>query len=334
MSAGIEFREATAADRDAILALRRVAFSDDDPEKQAPGFWRWEFVDGYAGAGRVFVAESGDQIVGHFAFVPQHYAMPHVVRGALAVDVMTHPDFQRRGIFSKLAAFAADRLRSDFPIVTAFQIREAVLPGMQAGGWNATHSLPILLRPLSLRSLARDFGLPLVPEGVPRSIDRPREVQSLREPDFNLLDGFLATPAIRQPRTADFLRWRYLENPHWRYELDGWYDNGELRAFVVHRDTVLRGLRAVAIADLGFAKGAERELRRLMKHVCAAGRARGRSVAAVLISASHPARPVLRRCGFLPGPHRFRLLLQVFDKSLDRAATEPWSLSWGDTDHL
>src|SRR4051812_18672406 len=155
MSANVEFREGTRADRDAILALRRAAFPHDDPEKQQPDFWDWEF-----GEGRVFVAEADGRVIGHFAFVPQHYAMPEVVRGALAVDVMTHPEFQRQRVFSRLSAFAADRLKSEFPIVTAFQIRDAVMPGMEAGGWNAAMALPVILRPLSLRSLARDFGLP------------------------------------------------------------------------------------------------------------------------------------------------------------------------------
>jgi GNAT superfamily N-acetyltransferase len=325
MSEKIEFREGTRSDRDAILALRRLTFPHDDPEKQQPDFWEWEFGDG-----RIFVAETADRVVGHFAFVPQHYSMPELVQGALAVDVMTHPEFQRQRVFSRLAAFAADRLKREFPIVTAFQIRDAVMPGMEAGGWRAVLPLPVLLRPLSLRSLARDFGLP-APAKRSRVLELPNEIQTLGSED---LDALMATRAIRQPRTREFIRWRYLDNPHWRYQLDGWYEHGELRAFVIHRDTILRGLRTVAIADLGFARGAERELRKLIRHVCAAGRARGRAVGAALISRYHPARGVLRTCGFLRGPHHFRLLLQVFDPKFAHAMSAPWSLSWGDTDHL
>ncbi len=96
MSATVLFREGTVGDRDAILALRALAFPDDDPEKRQADFWNWEFIDGYAGAARIFVAEAGDEIVGHFAFIPQRFATPQIVRGALAVDVMTHPQFRRQ----------------------------------------------------------------------------------------------------------------------------------------------------------------------------------------------------------------------------------------------
>jgi hypothetical protein len=39
----VHFREATAADRDRILALRRECFGDVDPEKADPRFWHREF---------------------------------------------------------------------------------------------------------------------------------------------------------------------------------------------------------------------------------------------------------------------------------------------------
>jgi GNAT superfamily N-acetyltransferase len=322
MSDDIEFRKAAAVDRDAILALRAIAFPGDDPEKQRPDFWRWEFETAYAGPGHVFIAESGNRIVGHFAFVPQRYvAGDKPLRGALAVDVMTHPDFRRQRVFSRLAAFAASRLRDEFQVVTAFQIRDAVMAGMQAGGWKFVQQNPVLLKPLSIPRIAHDM------------LRGSRTVPAISRAPFRLdgVDELLATDAIRQPRTADFLSWRYAMNPDWRYSAETSFDGDRPRAFIVHRDTVLRGLRSVAIADAG---GDAESIRPLLRRVCAAARARGMAVAAALISRSHPAYPAMRRSGFYPGPHRFNLLLQVFDDSLRFLYDAPWSLSWGDTDHL
>jgi len=42
--------------------------------------------------------------------------------------------------------------------VIAFQIRDAVVAGMEAGGWLAVQQIPVLLKPLSLRRIAQDFG--------------------------------------------------------------------------------------------------------------------------------------------------------------------------------
>ncbi|HEY3052807.1 MAG TPA: GNAT family N-acetyltransferase [Thermoanaerobaculia bacterium] len=328
----IHFREGTRSDRDAILALRELAFADEDREKQRADFWEWEFVNGYAGAGRVFIAEAEDKVVGHFAFVPQMYDS---IRGALAVDVMTHPEFRRQKVFSRLAAYAANRLRDEFPVISAFQIRETVMAGMIAGGWRGALALPVLLKPLSLRGLARDFGLPFGSRLSDAIEERARDaIRPIAESDFDQIDALLATPKPRQRRSAEFVVWRYKRNPHWRYELEGFFEGDKLRAFLIHRETILRGLQTLAIADAGVLRGRETALRQLIKHACRRGRRRKLAVAAALVSRHHPAYRTLRRSGFMAGPHRFRLLLQVFDERLRWLNDAPWSLSWGDTDHL
>lgn len=332
MTPTIDFREGNRSDRDAILALRRLAFADEDREKQQADFWEWEFSDGYAGAGRIFVAEAGDRVVGHFAFVPQMYDS---IRGALALDVMTHPEFRRQKIFSRLAAYAAHRLKDEFQVITAFQIREAVMAGMIAGGWRGALALPVLLKPLSLRGLARDFGLPFGSPVSETIEERARDsIRPIAESDFDQIDALLATPNPRQCRNAEFVAWRYKRNPHWRYALEGFFEGDRLHAFLIHRETILRGLQTLAIADAGSLHGSERALRELLRHACKRARRRKLAVAAALTSRHHPAYRSLLRSGFMPGPHRFRLLLQVFDERLRWLSDAPWSLSWGDTDHL
>lgn len=334
MDQAIHFREGTAADRGAVLALRGEAFPDPDKDKRQADFWQWQFVEGYAGEGRFFVAEAADRIVGHFGFLPQRYVAGQAIRGALAVDVMVHPEFRRQKVFSRLASFAADRLRDDFQIVTAFQIRRAVLGGMVAGGWHPVAKIPVLLKPLSLRRILRDLGLPLRDSASEDVAAMGHSIRSIPPADFGQIDRLLAGPAIRQPRSVEFLHWRYARNPRWHYEMKGFYEGDELRAFVIHRPAILRGLRALAVADAGLAPRSEASLRELIGHVCAAARARGMGIASALLSRDHSAYGALRRSGFIPGPHRFRLLLQVFDDALNAAGRGPWSLSWGDTDHL
>jgi hypothetical protein len=48
---------------------------------------------------------------------------------------------------------------------------------------------------------------------------------------------------------------------------------------------------------------------------------------AALVTPAHPAFGWFLRRGFLPGPHRFRLLARGVIEA-------KWALSWGDTDHL
>ena len=298
----IEFREGSTADRDGILALRKRCFPDDDPEKQDPAFWEWEFGHG----GRVFVAADGGRIVAHLGFVPQTYTIAgERVPGMLAVDAMTDPDYRRQHLFSQVAGHARVVLQESVRISTAWQIRDAVLPGMTRNGWKPLLRAPVLVRPY-LRSAG------FKPAAPPASSRQDA--------------GGAADRMSALRRDMQFVQWRFLDTPHWHYAIDGNDD-----ACVVTRRTTLRGYDTLALADLGFRD--VRALRLQLREVLARGRGEGCQLAAALVTLGHPALPLLVRAGFLPSPHRFRFLVNVFDERL-RVSRAKWALTWADTDHL
>ncbi len=93
---------------------------------------------------------------------------------------------------------------------------------------------------------------------------------------------------------------------------------------LVTRETVLKGYKTLALVDL--TPNAKHEIQTAMKSTTC-------RLAAALLSWRHPALPLLLRMGFLPSPHRFRFLVNVFDPRFD-PKREKWALSWADTDHL
>src|SRR5205814_7532917 len=126
----MHIREATYADRDAILGLRARCFDDLDPEKRDPRFWHWEL-----GQARCFVGEENGQLVTHLALVPMPYAAgDELIDGALAVDAMTAPEARGRGAFSRVVVEAMHATQGDLGIATAYQIRSTVLGAMLRGG--------------------------------------------------------------------------------------------------------------------------------------------------------------------------------------------------------
>ena len=282
----IALREATPADRDAILALRARCFPGDDPEKRDPRFWEWEFR-----GGRMFVACADQRIVAHLGFVPQTY----IVRGAplgamLAVDAMTDPEFRGQRLFGRVAQFAGEHV----PVSTAWQIRKSVLGGMMSGGWRPAGGARVLIRPF--RSAAAKP--PLSPD-VNAMADIARE----------FFDG-----TDHLDRTPDYLRWRYFENPLWTYDV-----TMNENAWIATRRTKLRGWDTQAIVDIAWRRGRARDAAALLQSPA--------MLHAALVTPAHPAHGWLLRRGFLPGPHRFRLLVHG-------AVEAKWALAWGDTDHL
>ncbi|MFL6248366.1 MAG: hypothetical protein ACJ74H_20240, partial [Thermoanaerobaculia bacterium] len=143
----MHFREATAADRDRILALRARCFGDVDPEKLDPRFWEWEFANA-----RIFVGEEHGEILTHLAIV-----------NGLAVDAMTSPDARGKGAFTGVARYAV----ANSDAATAYQIRGAVLGSMLRAGWTIAERVPVLLRPAGWWRAKREPFRKLTREDIP-----------------------------------------------------------------------------------------------------------------------------------------------------------------------
>jgi hypothetical protein len=294
----MHFREATRADREAILALRARCFGDVDPDKLDPAFWDWEF-----GNARVFVGELDGAIVTHVALVNVPYTIDReVVEGTLAVDAMTAPEARGRGAFAGVVSFAAE---STEQLSTAFQIRRAVLGAMLRGGYVVSRRLPVLVNPLI-------FG------------GESAKVSVLTRADVTRMAAIASSSAVNSiARTPEFLAWRFFDTPRWRYRVAAIGDE----AYVVTRRVTLKGYDTLAIVDLAWR---DRDAAHaLVRNAVHDARAVGCRLAAALVSRAHPAFSLLLRRGFLPSPHVFRLLVYPPPYSVRK-----WRIMWGDTDHL
>ncbi len=238
---------------------------------------------------RAFIAEEDGRPVAHLGLIEQTYVIDgQPYKGALACDAMTDPAFRRRGLFRDVTRFTSDAIRNDYALSTAWQIRKAVLPAMRTGGWQPVLRAPVLVKPVLLRG-------------------RPRVTR--RDASLQLRENFLARYAhVRHASRFDG-----------RYAITGADD-----AYLITRQTVLRGKRTLAIVDLAG------DARALIRDAIARS---DEPLAAALLSWRHPCVPQLLAMGFLPSPHRFRFLVNVFDARLDPRRVR-WALTWADTDHL
>jgi hypothetical protein len=300
VSGDLTFREATVRDRPAILALRERCFGATDPEKLNPRFWDWEFRDA-----RVFVGERDGVIVTHLALL--RYG-----GFALAVDAMTAPEARGSGVYSGVVGHALEAVRHDFDVAHAYQIRDAVLGPMLRNGWSVAESIPVLVRPASIRALMK---LPVVP--------RSREGAGLLQREH-------AEEMASLARTREWIEWRFFDNPRWSYRVTGVRDAaGKLSAWLVARRTTLKGHDTLAIVDLAFRD--RKAALDLIRDAVAEAKSLGCTLAAAFVSRAHPARALLHRSLFIPGPHRFRLLVHNLGRP---PRMEPWRVTWADTDHL
>jgi len=306
-----QFREATARDRAAILALRERTYGDVDPEKRDPQFWDWEFAKARVFVGEE-VSEGGRTIVTHVALVPYAGCDPSM-RVAVAVDAMTAPEARRGGAYGGLVGYANHAVSDDFDSIHGYQIRKAVLGSMLRNGWVSAESIPVLVRPASLRGLLKMSVAPRTSTNRPEILTREN-----------------AAEMAGLARTREFIEWRFFDNPRWSYRVTGTRDHeGRLVAWLVSRRTTLKAFDTQAIVDIAFTD--KRAALRLIRDSIAESKRLGCALVAAFASRAHPARGLLLRCFFLPGPHRFRLLVYSFGRP---PRPEPWQLTWADTDHL
>jgi GNAT superfamily N-acetyltransferase len=211
VSADLDVRRATPADLPAVLTLlqRALGWSDDDTR-----FLEWKHLQNPFGASPMWVALDRDRVVGFRAFLRWELVTPagRVRRAARAVDTATDPDFQGRGVFTRLTSDALDALR-DEGVDLVFNTPNAnSLPGYRRLGWRELGRLPTLIRPTrpgflrvvgtARRAASRE------PVATDSGIDAG-SVLADRAAVGRLLASGAPAAGLTTRRTPEYLAWRY-----------------------------------------------------------------------------------------------------------------------------
>ena len=316
----LEIRPSTAADRPGVLALlaRTLGWGDD---ARHGALFTWKHLENPWGPSPAWVALDAGRVVAFRTFMRWRFRLgDRRVAAARAVDTATHPDYQGRGLFSRLTREALDSLRSESVEFVFNTPNNQSRPGYLKLGWTEVGRLNTYVRPrrpfriLHLRQSRVAAQLWSEPSEAGVS---PTHVLS----DDNALRGLLESQpdrgGLRTDCTMEYLRWRYGSGPMGYRAMvapDG--VSGGVALFRVRR----RGpSREVAICDVLVPGGGQRESARL-------ARATARAVGgdhAVLIAMTRPS-------GFWPIPAAGPILTRNELGTL--VSGRPLELSLGDVE--
>lgn len=219
MPSPIHIRSASPDDDHDILDLLRASMGWV-PDDHHARFFNWKHRANPCGQSPAWVAVDGTRVVGFRTFLRWRFQRHgRTVAAVRAVDTATHPDYQGRGIFSKLTRHALDALADEGVSFVFNTPNHASLPGYLKMGWRRVTRLPVASRPRSpvalLRlarartpadkwSLGTNAGLPaaevLDGERVGVLLDR---VASRQAADAK------TSAQLRTERSLEYLRWRY-----------------------------------------------------------------------------------------------------------------------------
>jgi GNAT superfamily N-acetyltransferase len=293
-------RPAVDSDAEGILQLLKVSLGEGSIPRNA-AYWSWKHLRNPFGVSPVLIAEADGSLVGLRVFMRWTWKRGgEDVLAVRAVDTATHPDWQGKGIFTRLTLALVERMKADRVQLIFNTPNRYSRPGYLKMGWSSVGKASLWIRPVR-------------PLQAPRAMARR--------------DARLSTAL-----SGAYLRWRYVDIPGFTYHASGsWEPRGE--ALIIFRLKSRGSLRELRLCEVLVGPSGD-SISRAAELIRNAIRAVRPDYAVAMASARTVERRVLLRAGFLPAP-RVGPILTV--RSLDAMANgyvpdewEAWRVSIGD----
>ena len=210
---GLEIRRAGDHDVPAILELAQRSLGwNGDAEDTA--FFQWKHFENPLGRSPMWVASIDDRIVGFRTFLRWEFARTDntVVRAVRAVDTATDPEFQGRGIFSRLTMHGISELQDEGVGIIFNTPNSKSLPGYLKMGWTIIGRPGVSVMPTGLHSMYALLGARTAANRNPiemRVGEDPVEVFGDTDAVGRLFRRLPSHHGLATIRTAEYLQWRY-----------------------------------------------------------------------------------------------------------------------------
>lgn len=346
-----QVRDGNKKDLKGILSLRKIVFGEMEQDKLDERFWRWEFEEGPEGKAFIYIVEDENRVIGHFADVPRRFSFQgEAVLGTLSLDLMVHPDYWRRGIFTAMGRYGAQRVKqADGLFMTAFPIRQETILGFKKIGWKEVVKLPVLVYPIRFSGIVNRYlhflPLSVFIGGVARffytflfKARRRNESKQIEIEEIVQLDDqfesfwrqALSLRLIMGIRDRNYLTWRYFQHPTRNYTIYRAKKSGEMMGYIVLRKVELLNFNSAVIVDLLALD--EVTLTALVEKGIHHSRQEGADLLGFMVPKVHLYYKILRGMGFLPSPKTFLFMIYPLSGREIFLSPEKWYVNWGDSD--
>jgi hypothetical protein len=199
----MEIRDYKKGDEIAILGLFELAFGN----KMSIEYWRWRFEDNPFGNHLIKLMWADNKLIGHYAVSPVNLILKgKIVKSALSMTTMTHPDYGGQGVFGKLAnaLYESIHQKEGINYVWGFPNSNSHYAFIKKLNWQdvgVVHELEFLRDKMS--QLTKDN----------QKIVLLDTVSSI---DLALIKNDLS--GVKVNRTVEYMKWRFDDNPSQDYK--------------------------------------------------------------------------------------------------------------------
>ncbi|MFQ6080560.1 MAG: GNAT family N-acetyltransferase [Candidatus Bathyarchaeia archaeon] len=186
-----------------------------------------------------WVAECNGKIVGHIARIPLPIKIgKETLKGSIAADAATHPNFRRRGIYKTLSVSSwNDAIRDGIVVSFADASRMLISPARRYGILDIS-KIAILVNPLNpCAIIEKRLGQGLLAKAVSRGIGttlklfaitkKKAKIEGLKTSKISAFDDRIDTfwdtvsrfYGIIVARNKAYLNWKYFKRPHLSFDV-------------------------------------------------------------------------------------------------------------------
>jgi N-acetylglutamate synthase-like GNAT family acetyltransferase len=246
----MQIRKATESDLPGIVQLLKESLGEGlMPKSEA--YWRWKHINNPFGISPVLLAIEDDKLVGVRAFMRWQWSDgKRKVEAVRAVDTATHPDFQGKGIFSKLTKALLTDSKTDGYNLVFNTPNDKSMPGYLKMGWEKAGKLPITLKPVNPLSMVMNILSSDSKKSEPSSDGSVQEILNHRGLSQLLLHATKHNGHFVSSHSVNSLKWRYLDCPVAIYFAAGMSLNNALDGVIFYRLKVSKAGLEMRVTDV------------------------------------------------------------------------------------
>lgn len=261
-----------------VVDLLHKVMAGSEEHWETLDLWQWKHTNNPFGQSLVLIAEAEDgRIAGLRTFMRWRFRSSEKILNAhRPVDTATHPDFRRRGIFSKLTIEALEHSRQSGTDIIFNTPNSMSVSGYIKMGWSqvgvATPALKVRSYPRFALRMASGFarrGLRISTPPQPRSVIVPDAFQ----PGTVITDDFTDLIAqhsvhenhrLRTDSSVAYLKWRYAENPLYDYAVIAERQAGTLTSACIVRMAPTANVKTLVFEEFLLSEPRTQDVRRLV----------------------------------------------------------------------
>lgn len=206
----MEFENAKPSETEEIVQVLKSSLGEGLMPKSV-AYFNWKHIQNPFGHSKIILAKVEDRIVGVRVFMKWTFqnrnAVVHAVR---AVDTSTLPEYQGKGIFSKLTLRAVQESADEGFAMVYNTPNPISMKGYLKLGWFTIGKMPIYL---GVGSFFPSFHNEILQERIYNRFDVKKELEKLNQ-DWNMDNK---SETFRTPLSKKYLTWRYADCPVARY---------------------------------------------------------------------------------------------------------------------